>query len=66
MAQDPAYRDQVIPPTKPVLAVEVGVGSGWYSIWSRCQIRVFSLINSAAVAKRMKWARISASRRTTW
>lgn len=43
MAQDPAYRDQVIPPTKPVLAVEVGVGSGWYSICPGARIRVFSL-----------------------
>lgn len=43
IAQDPAYRDQVIPPTKPVLAVEVGVGSGWYSICPGARIRVFSL-----------------------
>lgn len=43
MVQDPAYRDQVIPPTKPVLAVEVGVGSGWYSICPGARIRVFSL-----------------------
>jgi len=43
MAQDLAYRDQVIPPTKPVLAVEVGVGSGWYSICPGARIRVFSL-----------------------
>lgn len=42
-AQDPAYRHQVIPPDKPVLAVEVGVGSGWYSICPGTQIRVFSL-----------------------
>jgi len=43
MSQDKSYRDQVIPPTKPVLAVEVGVGSGWYSVCPEARMRVFSL-----------------------
>ena len=43
MKQDKAYRDSVIPPSKPILAMEVGVGSGWYSISPGANIRVFSL-----------------------
>lgn len=43
MVQDKSYRDQVIPPTKPILAIEVGVGSGWYGISPGANIRVFSL-----------------------
>ena len=42
-AQEQAYRNEVIPPDKPVLAVEVGVGTGWYSVCSGIKIRVFSL-----------------------
>lgn len=43
MKQDQAYKDNVIPPTKPILAIEVGVGSGWYSISPGSNVRVFSL-----------------------
>jgi len=43
LAQDQAYRSQVIPADKPVLAVEVGVGTGWYSICPGAKMRVFSL-----------------------
>lgn len=43
MAQDQDYRDQVIPTSTPVLAVEVGVGSGWYSVCPGAKMQVFSL-----------------------
>ncbi len=43
MNQDKSYRDHVIPPAKPILALEVGVGSGWYSICPGAAINVFSL-----------------------
>ena len=43
MNQDKSYRDHVIPPAKPILALEVGVGSGWYSICPGAEINVFSL-----------------------
>lgn len=43
LAQDQTYRDQVIPTSTPVLAVEVGVGSGWYSLCPGAKMRVFSL-----------------------
>lgn len=43
MAHAKSERDQVIPPTKPVLALEVGVGSGWYSISPGANIEVYSL-----------------------
>ncbi len=43
LAQDQAYRESVIPLDTPVLGVEVGVGSGWYSICPGAQMSVFSL-----------------------
>lgn len=43
MNQDKSYRNQVIPPARPILALEVGIGSGWYSICPGAKINVFSL-----------------------
>lgn len=43
MCQDRSYREHVIPASKPILAIEVGVGSGWYSISPGSKMRVFSL-----------------------
>ncbi len=43
MSRDKSYRDAVIPPTTPILAIEVGVGSGWYSVCPGANMRVFSL-----------------------
>ncbi len=41
--QDSSYRNAVIPPATPILAMEVGVGSGWYGISPGANVRVFSL-----------------------
>lgn len=41
--QDESYRESVIPCETPVLALEVGVGSGWYSLRPEARTRVFSL-----------------------
>lgn len=43
MSQDKSYRDEIIPPQTPVLAVELGVGDGWYSVCPQTNIRVFAL-----------------------
>lgn len=43
LSQAEDYRDQVIPPEVPTLGVELGIGSGWFSINPRGKVDVFSL-----------------------
>jgi transketolase len=35
-AQDPAYRDEVLPPGVPSVSVEAGVSQGWEGLVNRC------------------------------
>ena len=41
--QDEQYRESVIPCDRPVMALEVGVGSGWYSLRPEARMLVFAL-----------------------
>ncbi|MDI9438278.1 MAG: transketolase [Bacillota bacterium] len=41
--QDAAYKNEVVPEEVPTLAVEFGVGSGWYSLKPKGHIEVFGI-----------------------
>ena len=43
LSQEKSYRNKVIPTNVPTLAVELGVGAGWYAINPEGKIDVFSL-----------------------
>lgn len=43
LSQDPMYRKKVIPETVPTLALEMGVGTGWYAINPRGLVDVYDL-----------------------
>lgn len=43
LSQEKSYRNKVVPTNVPTLAVELGVGAGWYAINPEGKIDVFSL-----------------------